>query len=139
MSRASLAAALGLAVLGLCGCGTAANLSGGAQGWRKSQIYGGVRRDVKSAQQFVADNWAGSADLMQDVGAVVGVGLISIDVPLSFFGDTLTLPITIPAALLGGPQPATPATTVSGKPARVPAQPTSNTRETRKPAAGTAG
>jgi uncharacterized protein YceK len=112
MRRASLAAALGLAGVCLSGCGTAANLSGGIQGWRSAQIYGGVRRDVKSAEQFIADNWAGEADIQQDVGTVVGVGLISLDVPFSLIGDTLTLPITIPAAIMGGPAPAT---SVSGK------------------------
>jgi uncharacterized protein YceK len=104
MRRASLAA-LGLAVVCLSGCGTAANLSGGIQGWRNAQIYGGVRRDVKSAGQFVADNWTSESDFQQDVGTVVGVGLISLDVPFSFIGDTLTLPITIPAAIIGGPAP----------------------------------
>jgi uncharacterized protein YceK len=112
MGRASLAV-LGLAVLCLSGCGTAANLSGGFQGWRKAQIYGGVRTDVKSAEQFVADNWTSESDFQQDVGTVVGVGLISLDVPLSLIGDTLTLPITIPAAILSGPapQPGLPAAT----------------------------
>ncbi|HEY7312521.1 MAG TPA: YceK/YidQ family lipoprotein [Gemmataceae bacterium] len=120
MRRASLVA-LALAAMYLIGCGTAANLSGGLQGWRKSQIYGGVRRDVKSANQFIADNWTGAADIQQDVGTVVGVGLISLDVPFSLIGDTLTLPITIPAALMGGSAaPPPPAATVSGKTNGVP-------------------
>lgn len=104
MSRASLRAALWLAALVPGGCGTVANLEIGArQGWKNAQIYGGVRRDVKSAQQFFADNWTppNNSDVQQDIGAVVGVGLVGMDVPLSAIGDTLTLPVTIPAAIWG--------------------------------------
>jgi uncharacterized protein YceK len=99
-------AALGLAMVCLSGCGTAANLSGGAQGWRNAQIYGGVLTDVKSTQEWVTSNWTNFADWQQDVGTIVGVGLISLDVPFSAIGDTLTLPVTIPAVLLRGPGPA---------------------------------
>jgi uncharacterized protein YceK len=105
MRRASRAA-LGLAVLYLSGCGTAANLSGGIQGWRDAQIYGGVLRDVKSAEDFVSSNWTKESDWQQDVGTIVGVGLIGIDVPLSAIGDTLTLPFTIPAVIMRGSGPA---------------------------------
>ncbi len=112
MRRASLAAALGLVAMGLSGCGTAANLSGGAQGFRPMQIYGGVLRDVQSAQHWVSTNWIEGSDWQQDVGTVVGVGLIGLDLPFSAIGDTLTLPITIPAALL---RPSGPAANVSRK------------------------
>jgi uncharacterized protein YceK len=105
MRRASLAA-LGLVVMGLSGCGTAANLSGGAQGFRQTQIYGGVLRDVQSGQHWVSSNWTGGTDWQQDIGTVVGVGLIGLDVPFSAIGDTLTLPITIPAVLLRQPDTA---------------------------------
>jgi len=106
MRKASRMAALGLAVVYLSGCGTSANLSGGAQGWRNAQIYGGVLTDVKSTQEWVKSNWTSGADWQQDVGTVVGVGLIGLDVPFSAIGDTLTLPITIPAVLLRGSGPA---------------------------------
>jgi uncharacterized protein YceK len=115
MSRVSLGAALLLAALVPSGCGTVANLQIGArQGWKNAQIYGGVRRDVKSAQEFFADNWtpANNSDVQQDVGAVVGVGLVGMDVPLSAIADTLTLPVTIPAAIWGS---STPSPTVSRK------------------------
>jgi uncharacterized protein YceK len=108
MTRGSLATALLLAAVICSGCGTIANLSIGArQGWKNAQIYGGVRRDVKSAEEWFNDNWtpAGNADLQQDVGAVVGVGLVGLDVPLSAIGDTLTLPVTIPAAIWGSSNP----------------------------------
>jgi uncharacterized protein YceK len=104
MGRALRAAALLIVVEFLSGCGTVANLSIGArEGWKNAQIYGGVRRDVQSAEQWIDHSWTWgeNLDVVQDIGTVVGVGLVGIDVPLSAVGDTLTLPITIPAAIWG--------------------------------------
>lgn len=87
----------------LSGCGTAANLTVGArEGWQYAPIYGGVRRDVQSAENWVDHTWTWgeNLDLQRDLGTVVGVALVGIDVPLSAIGDTLTLPITIPAYFL---------------------------------------
>lgn len=84
----------------LSGCGTAANISVGArEGWQYAPPYGGVRRDVQSAEDWVDHTWTWgeNLDLQRDLGTVVGVGLVGIDVPLSAIGDTLTLPITLPA------------------------------------------
>lgn len=114
MARALFAAAL-FVPLALSGCGTFANLSLGArQGWKNALIYGGVRRDVQSTGDWIEHSWTWgkNLDLQQDLGTVVGVGLIGIDLPLSAIGDTLTLPITIPAAIWGDNR--TPPT-VSGK------------------------
>ncbi len=36
---------------------------------------------------------------MQDIGTVVGVILVAIDVPLSAVADTVTLPLTVPVAI----------------------------------------
>src|SRR5579875_2703047 len=102
MVRASRAAALGTAVLFLCGCGTVANLEmGWRQGWQNTVIYGGVRRDVQSAGKWIDHSWTWGKDLdiIQDIGTVVGVGLVGIDIPLSAVGDTLTLPVTVPIAI----------------------------------------
>jgi uncharacterized protein YceK len=102
MVRASRAAALGTAVLFLCGCGTVANLEmGWRQGWQNTVIYGGVRRDVQSAGKWIDHSWTWgeNLDVLQDIGTVVGVGLVGIDIPLSAVGDTLTLPVTVPIAL----------------------------------------
>lgn len=102
MARASRAAALLIAVLFLCGCGTIANLqTGGRQGWKNAIIYGGVRRDVESAGKWIDHSWTSgeNLDIFQDIGTVVGVGLVGIDIPLSAIGDTLTLPVTVPIAL----------------------------------------
>jgi uncharacterized protein YceK len=102
MAKASRTAALGTAVLLLCGCGTIANLETGArQGWKNTVIYGGVRRDVQSAGKWIDHSWTwgDNLDVIQDIGTVVGVGLVGIDIPLSAVGDTLTLPVTVPIAL----------------------------------------
>lgn len=102
MSRASRKMALCIAVLLLCGCGTVANLSIGArQGWKNAYIYGGVRRDIKSESDWIDHSWTSgkNLDVIQDIGSVVGVALVGIDIPLSAIGDTLTLPITIPVAI----------------------------------------
>lgn len=123
MARTARAATLGMVALVLCSCGTFGNLSiGRRQGWKNALIYGGVRRDVQSAADFVDHSWTWGEklDVFQDVGTVVGVGLVGIDVPLSAVADTLTLPITIPAAIWGR---ASGATTVSSKNIGPPAPP----------------
>jgi uncharacterized protein YceK len=115
MARASRPAAVWIVALFLCGCGTVANLSIGArQGWKNAMIFGGVRRDIQSADDWIDHNWTWGENLniQQDVGTVVGVGLVGIDVPLSAIGDTLTLPITIPASIWGR---SSNVATVSGK------------------------
>jgi uncharacterized protein YceK len=102
MKRASLAAALTLVILILGGCGTIANFGG--KGWENTRIYGGVLTDVKSAENWIAYRpISKESEIQRDVGTVVGTGLIALDVPLSAIGDTLTLPITIPAAIWGTP------------------------------------
>jgi|SRR5579871_6090535 len=106
MAKASRAAALCSAVLFLCGCGTIANLETGArQGWKNTAIYGGVRRDVQSAEKWIDHSWTwgDKLDIVQDIGTVVGVALVGIDIPLSAIGDTLTLPATIPIYYLNNP------------------------------------
>ena len=131
MGRASCAAVLVIVASFLSGCGTVANLSVGARdGWKNAQIYGGVRRDVQSAEDWFAHSWTPSSnpDWQQDIGAVVGVGLVGLDVPLSAIGDTLTLPITIPTSIWG-----------SSSKARVSASAppvSSNLAETRPPGSG---
>jgi len=101
MGRASRAAALIVAGF-LSGCGTLANINTGArEGWKNVQIYGGVRRDVQSGEEWFAHSWTPlkNLELMQDLGAVVGLVLVGIDVPLSVAADTVTLPVTIPISI----------------------------------------
>jgi uncharacterized protein YceK len=130
MRRASRAAALAFALAVLSGCGTIANFGG--KGWQNTQIYGGVLRDVKSAEEWIAHNpIAPETDIQKDVGTVVGVGLIGLDIPLSALADTLTLPITIPAVLWATPTTAPTAASTSRKeknaaPAAKPVSPGAN-------------
>jgi uncharacterized protein YceK len=142
MSRALLAAALLSAAPVLSGCGTFANVSIGArQGWQNALIYGGVRRDIQTTSNWIDHSWTWgpNLDIQQDVGTVVGVALVGIDMPLSAIGDTLTLPITIPAAIWAGNsnpssisnkiQGATPpAKTPAPTPQTPPQEPSSNNR-----------
>lgn len=105
MSKAWRALAVLSAALFLSGCGTFANVSVGArEGWKNAKIYGGVRRDALSADNWVRHSWTWGKDFdfQQDLGTVVGLGLIGLDAPLSLIGDTLTLPVTVPAAIWGG-------------------------------------
>jgi uncharacterized protein YceK len=97
MIRTARAAVLVLAAF-LSGCGTLANLSG--QGWERTRIYGGVLGDVKSAGDWIDNNpISAQTDILKDVGTVVGVALVGLDVPLSAIGDTVTLPVTIPVTI----------------------------------------
>jgi uncharacterized protein YceK len=107
MARAWGAAALAIAAGLLSGCGTAANISVGFRdGWQNAPIYGGVRRDVQSAQEWATHSWTSgeNVDYIQNVGTVVGLVLVGIDVPLSAVGDTITLPLVVPASLLAKPR-----------------------------------
>lgn len=107
MARAWRTAVLVIAAGLLSGCGTAANISVGFRdGWQYAPIYGGVRRDVQSAQEWATHSWSSgeNVDYIQNVGTVVGLGLVGIDVPLSVVGDTITLPLVIPASLLAKPR-----------------------------------
>ena len=136
MGRASRAAALVIVAGFLSGCGTIANLSLGARnGWKNAQIYGGVRRDVQSAGNWFDHSWTPleKLELMQDLGAVVGVGLVGIDMPLSAIGDTLTLPVTIPASIWGSSSKAANVSrnVVNQPPAAGSQQPAVNSRQSR--------
>jgi len=102
MAKAPRVTVLWIAVLFVCGCGTIANLETGArQEWKNATIYGGARRDIHSARQWIDHSWTWGKNLnvIQDIGTVVGVVLVGIDVPLSAVGDTVTLPVTVSIAL----------------------------------------
>jgi uncharacterized protein YceK len=86
----------------LGGCGTVANLELPTQAGGR-QPYGGVRQDLALVSERVGD--AGSAD---SAGARIGGGVeallvTAVDLPLSVVGDTVTLPITVPAYFLQAP------------------------------------
>lgn len=90
----------GLALLGLMsvGCGTLNNtvsgtpLADGRPSEPPNVVYGGTLSSLEEGYDCVIR----PNSLSECVG---GVYLLAIDAPLSLVGDTLTLPITIPAAI----------------------------------------
>jgi uncharacterized protein YceK len=83
-----------LLTLTLCGCGTMDNMAGGPS----ARVYGGVRQDVKDTAQST-----GAVFRAQDAAAfstAIGTGAVRVlDVPFSVVADTVTLPVTVPAAV----------------------------------------
>src|SRR5260370_727692 len=81
------------------GCGTMMNLdtSSAAFGMIPTQrVYGGIQSDVELADRnFQMASEGGGEGVAR---GVVGAYLLLVDLPLSLVGDTLTLPVTIPAA-----------------------------------------
>jgi uncharacterized protein YceK len=92
---AVLALVTGIAAL-VSGCGTLCNTSGVwsvAEGGMRP--YGGVLTDLDFARDIALDTvFAKTAgDYLSGGGRLV---LLLVDLPLSFVGDTLTLPVTVP-------------------------------------------
>jgi uncharacterized protein YceK len=95
MGRAVTGLLLAACAAGLCGCGTSNNLNDPNN---KPAIYGGVRRDLD--MQIVADFYLNSASTPPSFLSTVPLVLLSIaDLPFSAVCDTLSLPITIRAAI----------------------------------------
>lgn len=110
MRRTPIAAVLALAAATLCGCGTIGNC---CKDWDKMRIYGGVLGDYGGAKAWISARSASpTVGIQQTTGTVVGVGLVALDGTLCLFTDTLTLPLTIPAAIWG--RPSSSATTDGG-------------------------
>jgi hypothetical protein len=79
------------------GCGTVCNLAGGfVHPDSEPQVYGGVTRDLAIIDKAVSDPPAAEHSVGDARLAVVLLGVAVADPFLSFVGDTLTLPITIP-------------------------------------------
>jgi uncharacterized protein YceK len=93
----TLAVLLVVVVPAFNGCGTAGNLSSccSSGDWA---VYGGVALDAKAAVKAVQDV-VRPGDQSPFVAALAIVYYSAVDMPLSFVGDTLTLPITLQAAL----------------------------------------
>ncbi|HZU37126.1 MAG TPA: hypothetical protein VFA18_14490 [Gemmataceae bacterium] len=92
-----------LVALATTGCGTVCNLAGGvAHPDKEPRIYGGIQRDVEVLESLLTDQ-PPKDGLIQpgegQGGAILAGCIICLcvaDPILSFVGDTLTLPITIP-------------------------------------------
>jgi uncharacterized protein YceK len=96
-----VAAALAAVLAGaLGGCGSACNTMWWTPEEGGMRVFGGVRADA----QVLAD--AFSPNTKAGVGDRLGCAtLATIDLPLSAVGDTLTLPVTLPAASNRRPDP----------------------------------
>src|SRR5271166_5898024 len=103
------------------GCGTAINLVGqdrkgdsATPAPAAKEVYGGVSLDTHVAASWIAapfveehpPNSALEMTLETVCKTSVGAWVLAVDLPLSVVGDTLTLPVTIPAALQKPNKPA---------------------------------
>ena len=112
----------GLAVLvmaAVSGCGTTMNLAEGSGPFQFAEaagprVYGGVRYDAAMGSLWLLGGF------LEPALAPLGLYVLAVDMPLSFIGDTLTLPWTVGAAVdrLCGlphfPVPPTPVNPLSG-------------------------
>jgi hypothetical protein len=107
VTRAVIPISLTLLALSVMGCGTFYNMDGRVQmnspptPARALRVYGGVRRDAEwltttYEYQFLPGQ---AIDSVKVLGYGADACLTSVDLALSAVGDTLTLPLTIPAAL----------------------------------------
>ena len=94
-----LAAAL---VCALGGCGTIGNLADPS----RTKPFGGVMRDGEASSWLMNEfSEASKKPVVEKAGLVVAAPIVTIDLPLSLVADTVTLPLTIPVALLRQEQP----------------------------------
>ncbi len=88
------------AAAALTGCGTVCNLAGGLKHPdSEPKVYGGVQRDLEVAGQLIDGSQVQSDESEGKTGFVVlacAAALCAADPVLSFVGDTLTLPVTVP-------------------------------------------
>jgi uncharacterized protein YceK len=104
VSRATFVILALATALGLAGCGTLCNLpkESGVTVWDETphdRIYGGVLRDVASGTRCLHETVAADCKDGRLDNLVAGSYWLLVDLPLSAVGDTLTLPLTIPASL----------------------------------------
>jgi uncharacterized protein YceK len=109
---------MGLAALLACapgGCGTVQNLSRPektaempAARPAPNEVYGGVGLDARVGASWLAAPFVqeygvevGACERLFDATCKMGIGsyVLGVDLPLSVVGDTLSLPITLPATL----------------------------------------
>jgi uncharacterized protein YceK len=100
MGKTALAASLAL----LSGCGTIMNFSDKGNG----SIYGGVVRDFSETGRLLEHTPSSSSGpFLRACDVALAGSFYTFDVPFSFVADTLTLPVTIPAALSRRDRPET--------------------------------
>ena len=113
MARMWGTALAAVATILLGGCGTMANitLNGPPSAGGSMKMYGGVQRDLDIVHDCTT-NPDHPKDNAEAVCFATAVTVAALDLPFSAVADTLTLPITIPVALVAQgradqqPQPA---------------------------------
>jgi Protein of unknown function (DUF1375) len=82
------------------GCGTVCNTAGGVlHPDEEPRVYGGVQRDLEGnlyCLKLGSQPLHEGCTLSDGKGAVLLLALVPVEFGLTFVGDTLTLPITIP-------------------------------------------
>jgi len=115
-----------------CGCGTVKNTTG----WTgllhspetpQCEVYGGIRKDLEGGQELFLkrpnaaerdDTLSPQPNSVQDLADYVDghlkcMAFWAVDLPLTFVGDTLTLPLTIQKTLEKRSNPSPPETKIS--------------------------
>ena len=128
--------AIAVTALLLSGCGTVANLALFNQKEGGKRVYGGVRADWEGVTGTLPSTPTSAPDGEDRFYQV----LLAMDLPVSAFWDTLTLPVTIPYAAgwvkSGPPKPAKPA---SALPPAAPPPPETNSSPSPLPSATARG
>lgn len=113
MARAGLWTAWAVAVTcAVGGCGTLMNLSNESDpspAMKKLPlgVYGGVQADAQIGKGYLKECFSGRYPAWANLyGFSVGSYLLSVDLPLSLVGDTLTLPWSVVAELNKTDEPA---------------------------------
>jgi uncharacterized protein YceK len=101
----------GVVASALSGCGTVHNFYGDHSDAPPCEVFGGVRSDVKAGVQYIRFDPARDhgdypvqvcADpAVQFYARAIGWYLLTVDLPLSVVGDTLTLPCALVGQLAG--------------------------------------
>ncbi len=87
-----------------CGCGTVTNVTPTADEPAPLKVYGGVAMGAKASWERLLDTEGGHGGLLALAveKTVLLPYLVLIDLPCSAVGDTLTLPVTLQAAIRRG-------------------------------------
>jgi uncharacterized protein YceK len=97
MRRLVLVPLLGSLLLAGSGCGTVLNFFDGESGGPR-RVYGGVQIDCEVAAEQLKDQPVQGIPLVHQPAQSIPMILLALfDLPLSAFGDTLTLPLVLSA------------------------------------------
>jgi uncharacterized protein YceK len=99
----------GVAGAALSGCGTIHNFMGDDAADGPCAVFGGVRSDVCTGCALLHDPTDGRGDAtVRECAKLSGLYMLSVDLPFSAVGDTLTLPMAVLCQLQGRDVPRDP-------------------------------